>query len=295
MKIKPTYALLTALVVTSLFAGIAGVVMKYTVCKAAGQLQDDMPVSIPFTIIGDDTIFHAVFGKTGEEDSAGLPEQPDSILGIKVPEEPEPNPPSADANAPAPVFHTVDETYFDDALFIGDSRTVGLSQYGRLGKADYFASTGMTVFNVLKESVSDNGFSKQDLPSLLSAKKYGKIYLMLGINEIGYPFESLLAQYEMVLQKIKEYQPDAVIVLCANLNVTREKAEQKPSLSTENIGKLNEGIAGLSNGNDVFYLDANEIFCKEDGYLKEEVTGDGVHPYGTGYEEWAKWLCEKGI
>ena len=56
MKIKPTYALLTALVVTSLFAGIAGVVMKYTVCKAAGQLQDDMPVSIPFTIIGDDTI-----------------------------------------------------------------------------------------------------------------------------------------------------------------------------------------------------------------------------------------------
>ena len=81
-------------------------------------------------------------------------------------------------------------TYFDDALFIGDSRTVGLSQYGRLGRADYFASTGMTVFNVLKEKrFPTTDLAKQDLPSLLSAKRYGKIYLILGINEIGYPFD----------------------------------------------------------------------------------------------------------
>ena len=153
----------------------------------------------------------------------------------------------------------------------------------------------MTVFNVLEEKVSDNGFEKTDLLSLLAEKKYGKIYLMLGINEIGYPFESLMAQYEAALQKIREYQPDAVILLCANLNVTREKAAGNPSLSVENIGRLNENIAGLSNGKDVFYLDANEIFCGEDGYLKKEITGDGVHPYGTGYEEWARWLCEKGI
>ena len=39
--------------------------------------------------------------KRKREDGADLPEQPDSILGIKVPEEPKPNPPSADTNAPS--------------------------------------------------------------------------------------------------------------------------------------------------------------------------------------------------
>lgn len=34
--------------------------------------------------------------------------------------------------APTPVFQTVDDSYFDDALFIGDSRTEGLALYGSL-------------------------------------------------------------------------------------------------------------------------------------------------------------------
>ena len=34
-------------------------------------------------------------------------------------------------------FVTVDESYFDDAAFIGDSRTVGLHDYGGLDGADF--------------------------------------------------------------------------------------------------------------------------------------------------------------
>lgn len=45
----------------------------------------------------------------------------------------------------------------------------------------------------------------------------------------------------------------------------------------------------------MFFLDANPVFCDADGYLREELTGDGVHPCGTGYETWAQWLMEHGI
>jgi len=38
-----------------------------------------------------------------------------------------------------------DTTYFDDALFIGDSRTVGLAEYGNLGQAEVLADSGMSV------------------------------------------------------------------------------------------------------------------------------------------------------
>ena len=38
--------------------------------------------------------------------------------------------------------------HFQEVLFIGDSRTVGLYEYGQMGEADVFADSGMTVFKL---------------------------------------------------------------------------------------------------------------------------------------------------
>lgn len=40
---------------------------------------------------------------------------------------------------------------FSGVLFIGDSRTVGLSEYGDLGQAEVFADSGMSVFTLSHE------------------------------------------------------------------------------------------------------------------------------------------------
>ena len=61
-------------------------------------------------------------------------------------------PPTTVPPTTAPTEPTVsvpDESWFDDALFIGESRTAGLKVYGRLGKADYFCGEGLTVYGVL--------------------------------------------------------------------------------------------------------------------------------------------------
>ena len=42
-------------------------------------------------------------------------------------------------------FHTVTEDYFSDALFIGDSRTVGMLQSHLLSNAAYYAKTGIGI------------------------------------------------------------------------------------------------------------------------------------------------------
>ena len=80
----------------------------------------------------------------------------------------------------------VERNYFDDALFIGDSRTVGISEYGDLNNATFFANTGMSVYNVFEKSVSVPKIGKLKLEQLLESKKFGKVYIMLGINELGY-------------------------------------------------------------------------------------------------------------
>ena len=140
----------------------------------------------------------------------------------------------------SPIFHTVEESYFDDALFIGDSRTVGLRDYGRLGAADYFADEGMSVFNLFSTQTSDTGFCKTDLSGLLASKSYGKIYMMLGINELGYSMDSLMNQYKDVLSSIQAAQPEAKIILCANLNVVEEKTKYASWLTSENVTTLQQ-------------------------------------------------------
>lgn len=45
---------------------------------------------------------------------------------------------------------------------------------------------------------------EKKLCEVLSRKNYGKIYLMLGINELGYPHASIEKQYREVVEKIRK-------------------------------------------------------------------------------------------
>ncbi|MDE7137783.1 MAG: hypothetical protein K2O29_04920, partial [Ruminococcus sp.] len=112
-----------------------------------------------------------------------------------------------------PVFVESDPSYFDDALFIGDSRTVGLNEYGTLKNADYFCSVGLASYKIDSEYI--NGYSIYDM---LSANKYGKVYVMLGINECGNDFNSTINSFENLINTIREYQPDAIIYIMSSLH-----------------------------------------------------------------------------
>ncbi len=62
----------------------------------------------------------------------------------------------------------------------------------------------MNVYNVRDSSVNVPGVGTVTLDSLLSAKKYGKIYVMLGINELGYNRENTVVKYGELIDWIKE-------------------------------------------------------------------------------------------
>ena len=50
-------------------------------------------------------------------------------------------------------FGAAPEGYFDDALFIGDSRTVGLSEYGGLDQSTFYCSTGLTIYRMFTSDI----------------------------------------------------------------------------------------------------------------------------------------------
>ncbi|WP_244287709.1 GDSL-type esterase/lipase family protein [Lacrimispora celerecrescens] len=183
---------------------------------------------------------------------------------------------------------------FQGVLFVGDSRTMGLSEYGDLGNASVFANSGMSVFNVFTARVSSGG-EKLTLDEVLSSEHYQMIYLMLGINELGYDMSQTIKQYKEVLDKIKEMQPEAVMVLEANLHITSEKSEKSPVYSNSKINRLNQEIQKIAEENSCYYIDVNEIFDDEGGSLNQAYSTDGSHVLGKYYAEWVKWLKEEKV
>lgn len=193
-------------------------------------------------------------------------------------------------------FHPVDDSYFSDAVFIGDSRTVGLHDYGGLNDSTFYATVGMNIYNLWTEKFCEVDGEKVTLEEALKAKQYGKIYFQIGINEMGRgTLDGFMTAYEDSVEKFRELQPDAVIFVQGIMKVAKEKSDKDPIFNNVGIEQRNERIAALADGKNIFYLDMNEVVCDEDGNLKSNLTFDDVHLYGSKYDVWVDYLKEKGI
>ena len=197
------------------------------------------------------------------------------------------------------VYHTVDDSYFDDAVFIGDSRTVGMYEYGGLEETStFYASTGLTVYKMFDSAiVSVPGQKKKiTVEEALSEKQFAKIYLMIGINEMGTgTVESFMKAYGEAVQHLQELQPDAVIYLQAIMKVTTERSEQGDYITNEGIGARNAEIAELADDQKIFFLDVNPLICDETGGMVASYTYDGVHLKAQYIPIWLDFLKEHAV
>ena len=191
-------------------------------------------------------------------------------------------------------FQTVDESYFDDALFIGDSRIVGLRDYGKLSDhATFYASEGLNVFHLLSAKIVEvpGQRKKISVEEALGQRQFGKIYLMVGINELDIgTVERFANTYRETVDRIKELQPDAIIYMQSIMLVTQKRAEKGDYVTNAGIQERNEAIQNLADGETVFYLDVNEAITDETGGMNPLYTTDGVHLKAKYVPLWTEWL-----
>ena len=262
--------------------------------KTVGGYERQLAVAVPFLMLYDDTDLHLPQSPSAPVSTEPSAPQttPQETEPVTVPATQQPETTAPSETQPLPVYGE-DESWFDDALFLGDSRMVGLSQYARLGEADYFADVGLTVFQLFSQTAADIGFERTDLTSLLSNRQYGKIYIMLGLNEAGYPLDSLENEFRQDIEQIQALQPEADIYLLQVYGVSREKAAAVSYLTPEHLQEINAMIASLCDGTQVRCLDPRPLYEDEAGYLIAEYTGDGVHPYGKYDALLSQWLCRQ--
>lgn len=186
----------------------------------------------------------------------------------------------------------VDDSYFDDVAFVGDSRTDGFRLYSGLGRGTYFCVTGETVASATDmENWKTEDGRKISLADAAAAADCGKIYLMLGVNELGWNGTDIFRSHaENLLRRLQADHPDAEIVVQSLLPVSAEQDAKGSYVNNQRILAYNQVWMELAEETGCDYVNIAEAVTGEDGCLPAEMSFDGVHLNRAGCHAWLDYL-----
>ena len=174
---------------------------------------------------------------------------------------------------------SVDDSYFQDAVFIGDSRMEGFRNTSGITQGTFLTSVGMTLTSISSTKVQTADGSITVYQGL-SGRQYGKIYLMLGTNDLGfYPMEEFLSTAIQVLETFHELQPSAVIYVCSVIYVEEAKVTTS-YVNNTNVQLINDELLKACDQLPwCYYINLNEILSDGNHSLIYGASEDGVHLY----------------
>ena len=112
----------------------------------------------------------------------------------------------------------------------------------------------------------------------VAQKEYKRIFVMFGINELGWPYpENFVEKYEELIEGIKAAQPNASIYVQSILPVAASAVNNDAVFTNENINAFNAYVEQAANETGVNYLDINGYFKDDSGMLPEDAAADGIH------------------
>ncbi len=172
----------------------------------------------------------------------------------------------------------VDDSYFSDAAFIGDSRMEGFRNTSGITQGTFFTSVGMTLESMANSAIISSGGSTVTVAAALSGGTYGKIYIMLGANDLGtYDWDEFRENLISTLARFQEIQPNAIIYICSCIYVEEDKVTTGDYVNNANVDILNSILLEVCEEEGYYYLDINEILSDGNGSLIAGASADGVH------------------
>lgn len=191
----------------------------------------------------------------------------------------------SDPDSPAIVpaaAQPVDDSYFSDAVFIGDSRMEGFRNASGITQGRFFTSVGMSLSGLISEPIITVGEDTMTVAAAVSGGSYRKIYLMLGTNDLGeYDLEGFHDRFTSATQRLMELQPNAVFYVCSIIYVEEAKVTTGEYVNNTNVDKLNAILLQICEEQGYHYINLNEILSNGYGSLIEGASSDGVHLYET--------------
>lgn len=201
------------------------------------------------------------------------------------------------ASMPETQTAPVDLSYFDNAVFLGDSLTQGLQIYDTgLPNAHYCAYRGVGPSAVVNGTTCTRVDGVQEVPlDALVSYAPESVYILLGTNVLTQDtdYTSFLNYYSLMLDRIRNLLPDADIYVQSITPVRPEvSADAKHAgMYAERFIRVNNDLAALAVEKGCYFLDLWEVLADENGDLKAEYAQpDGYHLMPEGYTAWVEYL-----
>lgn len=202
------------------------------------------------------------------------------------------------------IEHPVSASWFDDAVFVGDSITLKLSYYcennpDALGAAEFFCAGSLGYNSALWDIDDPNAVhpyyrGEVELTEYCAEKtESDKVFIMLGMNDIGlYGVEGAGDACKQLVDRIKSHTPDVKIYLQSTTPIL--EGFEIGDLNNANIDKFNVWLQQFCEDNGYKYMDINSIMRDESGYLRADYCSDpeamGIHFTDAACALWVDYL-----
>ena len=202
-----------------------------------------------------------------------------------------------------PAGETVDLSYFDKTVFVGDSVSLRLQYYcaatKALGNAHFLCAGSLSATNALfpvgKDSVHPSYQGKKVLvEDGVAASGAEIVYIMLGINNISFGVENATADMVTLIDRILEKSPNVKIIIQSVTPMSANSTIISQRLNNDNIARYNQKMKEICIERGWYYLNVSEAVCDEMGNLKAEYCSDnnemGIHFTNAAGQVWVEYL-----
>ena len=196
--------------------------------------------------------------------------------------------------------------YFDDVVFVGDSVSEGLRRYAAwekdeldidyFGKAQFLTAGNFGVHNaIVGNCLPVYKGQKIPLEDNIAQMDVKKVYILLGLNDVAiYDRETVIENYEEVINRILSKKPDLDIIIQSVTPITRHEESlggAYQDLDRAHINALNEALKEMAEEKDYFFLDIGSVLKDSEGFLPDEFSFDGTcHMRPEALELWINYL-----
>ena len=168
----------------------------------------------------------------------------------------------------------ISTSFYKNSAFAGNALAQTIEMYSILDEADFYTDINADLENVY--TLTPNG-STVSISDQFKSKKFKKVFLVFGENELKWESSSKFKTYYAdFVEKIKEYQPNAVIYLLAIPPVTEEVATSDGYISKTLIKEYNKRIKSIAVSEDIYYIDSFDALRDNRGLLPEGISSDGI-------------------
>ena len=197
----------------------------------------------------------------------------------------------------------VDLSYFDDAVFIGDSVSLMLQYYcaatKALGNAKFLCAGSLSATNALW-AVSDQSVhpsyqgKKMLVEDGVAATGAKKVYIMLGVNNISYGVDYAANDMVTLIDRILAKSPGVSIIIESTTPMASSSTIVTDKLNNDKIQQYNDKMKSICEERGWFFVNVAEAVRDENGYLNSAYCSDnnsmGIHFTNDACKVWVEYL-----